>query len=263
MDRRAGWLREADRRRAGLTTLDDMTKRPYIGFDRVATAKRVGLESLIAAIADTTDGGLWNNGSLVVRSKRGKKGMSVHATGRAADLSWRPMGDRRRGSNYETAQRVADLLVDNADRLGLEAVFDYYPKPFGRGWKCDRGAWRKYTSRAFSGAPGGDWLHVEVSNTVADDPGLGDVWRAIWHDEPIPTAEEPARTRPYPGAPLRKGAQGDDVRWVQAIVDTWVDGDFGLKTEQAVRDFQHANPDAGPVDGWVGPMTWAELNRHA
>ena len=240
-----------------------MTKRPYTGYDRTAPAKRVGLEALVAAIVDTTDSALWNNGTRVVRPKRGKGSMSVHATGRAADLSWRPMGDRRRGSDYTTAQRVADLLVDNADRLGLEALFDYYPAPYGRGWRCDRDSWRKYSKRAFSGAPGGDWLHLEVSNTAADDPGLGDLWRAIWHDEPIPEATEPDRTRPYPGAPLRRGSSGDDVRWMQAIVDTWVDGDFGPKTESAVREFQAANPTAGPADGWVGPMTWAELNRHA
>lgn len=242
-----------------------MTKRPYTGnSDGTAPNKRPGLEALVAAIVDTTDAGLWNNGTRIVRPKRGKSGLSVHATGRAADLSWRPMGDHRRGSDYDLACRVADLLVDNADRLGLEAVFDYYPKPFGRGWKCDRDAWRQYTKRAFSGAPGGDWLHIEVAPSVADDPGLGDVWRAIWHDEPIPTKPVlTAAKRPYPGTPLRRGSEGDNVRWVQAIVDTWVDGDFGPKTEQAVREFQRANPDAGPADGWVGPMTWAELNRHA
>lgn len=56
---------------------------------------------------------------------------------------------------------------------------------------------------------------------------------------------------------LRRGSQGDLVQQVQAKVGTTVDGDFGPKTEAAVREFQRA---LGLVpDGIVGPKTWAAL----
>ena len=238
-----------------------MTRRPYTGHDRDATGKRPGLESLVAAITEHTGAALWNNGTWGVRSMRGKgkANPSVHGTGRAADLSWRPMGDRRKGSNYAEACRVADLLIEHADALGLEALFDYYPRPYGRGWKCDRDGWRVYTSRAFSGAPGGDWLHIEVSNAAADDPGLGARFLALVGDGKPAPAKPAEGPRPYPGRTLRKGSTGDDVRFVQRVIGATVDGQFGPQTERAVRAFQRANPAAGPVDGLVGPKTWAAL----
>lgn len=65
---------------------------------------------------------------------------------------------------------MCKLLVDNADLLGLEALFDYFPAPFGRAWMCDRDAWSKYKKETISGAPKGDWLHVEISPEMADNP---------------------------------------------------------------------------------------------
>jgi peptidoglycan hydrolase-like protein with peptidoglycan-binding domain len=45
---------------------------------------------------------------------------------------------------------------------------------------------------------------------------------------------------------------------VQAKIGVVVDGDFGPKTEAAVREFQRVR---GLVpDGIVGPMTWAALD---
>jgi hypothetical protein len=36
---------------------------------------------------------------------------------------------------------MMDFLVANADALHIEAVFDYYPGPHGRGYKCESGRW--------------------------------------------------------------------------------------------------------------------------
>lgn len=238
-----------------------MAKRPYTGWDRDVTGKRAGTERLIKLIEDWSGKALWNNGSWGVRSKRGKAGNpSVHGTARAFDISWRKMA-RKGSGDYADAVRVADLLVANADALGIEAVFDYYPAPFGRGWKCDRDSWQVYDSQAFHGAPGGDWLHVEVSNAVADDPAHFDrVWAEIAGG--VKPAVQPvvSSDRPYPGVALRIGSKGDDVKWVQAIVGTTVDGDFGRQTDRAVRRFQSRNR-AHPVDGIVGKITWAALNK--
>lgn len=78
----------------------------------------------------------------------------------------------------------------------------------------------------------------------------------------IPSVEPPAS----PGAPagrptLRRGADGSNASWVKQLqkkLHLEIDGDFGPKTEAAVRLFQREN---GLVpDGIVGPKTWLELD---
>lgn len=57
---------------------------------------------------------------------------------------------------------------------------------------------------------------------------------------------------------LRRGAQGDLVKIVQAKVGVGTDGDFGPRTEAAVRRFQR---DHGLVpDGIVGPASWKAID---
>ena len=63
---------------------------------------------------------------------------------------------------------------------------------------------------------------------------------------------------------LRLGASGDDVRYLQTLLRAvgeplTVDGQFGPKTEQAVKDFQRIYGLA--VDGVVGPKTWDALEQ--
>ena len=231
--------------------------RKYTGWDANASGKRAGMEKFIDLLEAKF--GLWNNGSWGVRTKRGKTSASVHGTGRAVDLSWRG-GSYRGTGKYEDACALMDFVVENADALGVEAVFDYYPKPWGRGWKCDRADWRVYDARQFKGAPGGDWIHIEISNEYADNPEHYEKFFAVidgkkpaTKTQPKPTSKAPA----YPGRSLRKGSQGDDVKLVQAEVDATVDGDFGPKTERAVKKWQRANKECcGPNDGIVGPKTW-------
>ena len=105
---------------------------------------------------------------------RGKQGsLSVHATGRACDLSYRFMPKEKRGikeGGRKQAMEAIDFVVKNADAFGLEAILDYFPMPHGRGWRCDRGGWSIYTKATIHGAPMGDWVHFEVSPLLADDP---------------------------------------------------------------------------------------------
>ena len=62
---------------------------------------------------------------------------------------------------------------------------------------------------------------------------------------------------------LQKNAKGKPVRALQAILNARgfdcgvVDGDFGQKTDSAVREFQKAN--GLNADGSVGPATWEVL----
>lgn len=224
--------------------------RPYTGYDKTASGKRPGFEKLIDLLE--AHFGLWNNGTFAVRKKRGKASLSVHATGRAGDLSWR--GSPYRGSgNYQDAVRMMDFLVENADALDVEAVFDYYPKPYGRGWKCDRNAWNNYSKKAFSGVPGGDWVHVEIGNKYADNPNYYEqIFEDLLGKISVPQKGSKIVAAPAGKSPwLQRGSKGEAVKEVQRIVGATPDGDFGRKTEAAVREWQ-AEHDLH-VDGIWGP----------
>jgi len=228
-----------------------MAKRPYTGYDSTASGKRAGFETLIDLLE--AHFGLWNNGTYGVRPKRGKSSMSVHATGRAGDLSWRGAPYRGTG-NYDDAVKMMDWLTEHADALEIEAIFDYYPAPWGRGYKCDRDAWNVYDKKAFSGAPGGDWVHIEVSNRYADDPQFYiDYFKEHLGDadvKPAPakkTPSKPAGKDPW----LQVGSKGAKVKEVQGIVGATQDGDFGSKTEAAVKKWQAEHDQH--VDGIWGP----------
>lgn len=75
-----------------------------------------------------------------------------------------------------------------------------------------------------------------------------------------PVTREPAPDR-HPT--LRQGSRGDAVRRLQRKLTAQgfkpgpVDGDFGPKTDSAVRDFQRSK--GLVVDGIVGPKTWNAL----
>jgi len=138
-------------------------RRKYTGFDGVAKGKRRGTERFVKEVARLSKGNLWNNGTWSVRPIRGSDRMSVHSTGRAMDLSWR-------GKNRIVANDVIEFIVVNADVLGVELVIDYWPRPYGRAYKCTRKGWLKYTKKTVSGAPQGDWYHIELSPEFADNP---------------------------------------------------------------------------------------------
>lgn len=76
---------------------------------------------------------------------------------------------------------------------------------------------------------------------------------------PIPAVEPPAQPGGPAGRPtLRRNAKGDLVKQIQAKLGVEQVGNFGPKTEAAVRAFQRAK---GIVpDGIVGPKTWAALD---
>jgi len=86
---------------------------------------------------------------------------------------------------------------------------------------------------------------------------------------PPPTPEIP----PYPGAPIRQGARGEDVRLIQNAINRLApchpgrlwrlneDGIFGPMTRDAVMTVQSIF--ALNVDGVVGPITWDRLFREA
>jgi hypothetical protein len=148
-----------------------MTKRPYTGNkDGEAKGLRPGMKVFINETIKLSNGALWNNGDFGVRPMRGKEELSVHATGRAVDLSFRHIVGKKGVKNGRLeAMRVLKIIVANADALGLEAAFDYIVKPHGRAWMCNRDAWLNYKKETIHGGGSGDWLHFEVSPAMADD----------------------------------------------------------------------------------------------
>ena len=147
-------------------------KRVYTGNkDGAAKGLRPGMKVFINEVIKLSNGALWNNGDFGVRNMRSKSSLSVHATGRAVDLSYRHIPPKKGIKNGRIeALRVLKIIIANADALGLEAAFDYIVKPHGRGWMCDRAAWSRYKKKTISGGGSGDWIHFEISPDMADNP---------------------------------------------------------------------------------------------
>lgn len=241
--------------------------RKYTGYDGDATGKQAGLEELVRQLC--TKFPLWNNGTWVVRNMKNANlktaKPSVHSTGRAADLSWRKVGKKGSG-NYNDAVALMDFLVLHANALQIEGVHDYFPDPFGRGWKCDREAWMVYDKATIGSAPGGDWIHIEISPLHAKNALF---YKEFFANLATASGESPSPLTPgagapaplvfaYPGKPLKIGSKGDAVKLVQALVGGVItDGDFGKKTDHRVKEWQFAHNMA--ADGVVGPVSWKAM----
>ncbi len=81
--------------------------------------------------------------------------------------------------------------------------------------------------------------------------------KAIWL-----TDEEDKEAQAGSHSVLRRGAEGPDVvelqnELIEAGLKVFADGDFGVNTEEAVKEFQKAH--GLTSDGVVGPATWGAL----
>ena len=97
------------------------------------------------------------------------------------------------------------------------------------------------------------WTHYGIPAGLYTDKELKEAGVNVEDGRNIPT--------------LRRGATGELVKQLQRVLNfvldenLTVDGVFGAKTEEAVKEFQRK---AGlTVDGVVGPKTWAELGVDA
>lgn len=270
-----------------------MATRKYTGYDGDASGRRAGMEEFVELTIQRYDGGVWNNGTWHVRNmnKTGKAKRSVHATGRAADLSWRRdavwNGKRiekssRGFDDYERAVQVVDFWVANAELFLIEEIHDYRPEPWGRGWRCSRAAWRSYQrSTIGNGAPAGDWFHVEIAPAHADDAAYYRQAFAQADGAPVPPSD-PAPVHRTPGTALVAPA-GDpeltradeptpkpSVKRLQLILIArdWAtfrkaDGRYGNRTWKSVKAMQVALGFTGNgVDGRYGPKTSQRLTAH-
>ena len=237
--------------------------RPYTGAkEGVGRGRRAATEAFALRVQAATKGRLWNNGTYQMRPMRGSSSISVHATGRAIDVSHRKTG-KHQGSDRAFALRFVDQLVEHADELGLEMVIDYGHTGGlggGRVWKCDRNSWKDSKKGVIQGGgnPGSDWFHVELSPAAADNPeqvnlALDKILAGLDED----AAPKPPERPKYPGRPIKYLSTGKAVEAIQHRLGLVVDGKFGGQTDAAVRNFQQAN--GLTVDGIVGVHTWGKL----
>jgi hypothetical protein len=160
--------------------------RPYTGMDGIAPGIKGGLQQWIIEARRSSNNALWNNGAYGVREMRGKKDMSVHATGRAVDLSYRKRAHHPNNPSGRAATLDwLDRVITHANTLGIEMLIDYFPEPHGRAWRCDRQDWLVYKTKTVSGAPGGDWYHVEISPMMAQNAStVRKAWASIFPEIP-------------------------------------------------------------------------------
>lgn len=157
----------------------------YTGYDKTASAKMEGTERFVYLCNRR-----WkfkNLGTLVVRQMRSGQGMSVHATGRAADIGFA-------NTKAGRADAVEAMLwfVKYYKELGIEEVHDYGGLINGtwQGWRCNRKGkpgWLKWTDTNNGGSKNGRWIHVELAGKAngghAED---GDAMEAAWRALPKP-----------------------------------------------------------------------------
>ena len=238
--------------------------RKYTGWDKDATGKRVGTETFVKLTSQHFNNGVWNNGTWNVRPARGSGKPSVHGTGRAADLSWRANNGKGFG-DYNTALQVVDFWIANAEILLIEEIHDYFLQPHGRGWRCDRSAWKVYDKPTI-GTPGGDWWHVEIAPDHADDAAYYEqAFAKITGGKPASAQPAAYKTAPpangslfqFPGADQKLGSKGPAVQLIQAVLKISENGNFDAATDAAVKAWQSKN--GLKADGIVGPVSWKKL----
>ena len=121
-------------------------------------------------------------------------------------------------------------------------------KSIGLFWGGD---FKSFTDRPHFEHPG--YLPNNSTATLRSKWGSPERFKASWT----------AQTAPAVLPTLRQGAKGEHVKHLQARLNALqkaglvLDGDFGPKTDAAVRAFQRSK--GLVVDGIVGPKTWAAL----
>ena len=123
-----------------------------------------------------------NLGDFVVRDMRGKKGeLSVHSTGAAVDIGWSHLGKEGRAA----ADEAVAWFSKYADELGIVEIHAYWQGDYGKGWRCDRHAWKVYTESDNAGSIHAQWIHVELAPEVLGPDGDVEVERR-WRSLPKP-----------------------------------------------------------------------------
>ena len=113
-------------------------------------------------------------GTYVNRPMRNNAGLSVHATGYAADIQYK---------DEAQAREMWDWFLANSKALGLCELHWYAYGSYGAGYRCSRGEGKAgvkiYTSDdnagSYQGSP--NWLHFEMAKQSAE--AFEAAWRAL------------------------------------------------------------------------------------
>lgn len=143
--------------------------RPYTGTRDPHPKQRLGTQKMQDYLCFLF--GMRNLGIYANRPTRNGKGLSVHATWRAADT----------GGTADQVKALIEFLYKHRDLFQIEEIHDYrnlfIPGKHGAGYRCDRdqggllAGWRVYDNPKTIG-PGGLWVHWEISPKMADNPAL-------------------------------------------------------------------------------------------
>lgn len=210
-------------------------------------------------------------GCFNVRDIKGTSVPSTHSWGAARDWRYADPGPGRRVAERE----IIPFLINNSAELGIQAIHDYLKS---RIW---RASWVSNTSDGWQdikpdpakgmGASWATYIHIEVNQRQwADGRSVEEkVGETPEPPKPQPFAPKHGKFGDYPyrkKSVLRLGSQGDEVRYVQGVMDkdriqTSVDGDYGRLTDRSVRRFQQRHK--LKVDGIVGPSTWSVVDQLA
>lgn len=159
---------------------------------------------------------------------------------------------------------------------GSNTIWNKYCSKQGKlkdGQRCDGIALRPGTAvflldetgRHHIGLFVGNDTVIEAKGTkwgvVTSKPDHWDEWGEL---SAVDYSEYPEEVIPLIRPTLKKGDRGDEVKALQTLLNRLgyildVDGAFGSKTEEAVKDFQRQN--GLTVDGIVGPKTWTALDN--
>jgi hypothetical protein len=116
--------------------------------------------------------------------------------------------------------------------------------------------WRKYNGKN----PHTMHFHVSVVNSPLEDdtaPWQIGMASAGIIERAIAAVKNVVAPTPLKYPTLKRGSKGQDVRRLQAMIGIKVDGDFGPKTEAALKAKQKKL--GVVVDGRCGPYTWRAL----
>lgn len=240
----------------------------YTGWDGNVNQKKSGTETFIKLLCDLFDNAVWNKCSWQVRKMNNPRveAWSVHGTGRACDFSW-----ENTETSYEKIKEILDFLVFYSDILLIEEIHDYYPEPFGRGWRCDRSKWKSYNRPTIGGAPMGKWFHVEISPSHADDenyyheaflsvtgqgliPFSKSIQRKNKYSQPSISKMLDGYKLPYPDKLIEFGDSGIYVDLIQEKLKIKQTKNFDTDTVSAVKEIQKSNNI--DITGIVDKSTW-------
>jgi hypothetical protein len=210
-----------------------------------------GAKALMAGVLEfesrATNLGIYN-----CRTVRGGSDTSVHAEGRAIDIGM-PM---RSGRPTSHGHALCKLLIDNADKLGLQAVI-YDRKIYSK---------KSPNGRAYTGVhPHYDHLHVELSWNAANKLTLATVRAVLKGEAPKPAPKPTPKPEPKPTLkklPVLSKGDRDDVLVPFLKRFFWAkppnqDEVFGTGLQAKVRAYQLSKGLVG--DGVVGPLTYRKI----